>query len=112
MKRAARIVVALALVGCGNKSSEKPRDGSGASGASDDTKGEPKDSPPPPTTKPNEKSDCKTDYAPRPKRDPNPMCKIDGGTFTMGDEREHIQVKLSPYFLDEFEVTVAQVAHT
>jgi len=111
MKQAARIVVALALVGCWNKSNDKHENGAGTNVAADDGKDEPKDPPPAPTVKAGGKGDCKTDYAPRPKRDPNPMCKIDGGTFTMGYDNEHVEVKLSPYYLDEFEVTVAQVAH-
>jgi iron(II)-dependent oxidoreductase len=89
---------------------------------------EPKVPPPPPTVKPSTKGDCKTDYAPRPTRDPNPMCKIAGGTFMMGTPvgdpdappaehpAHHLElpahaVSLSPYYLDQFEVTVAQVAH-
>ena len=41
--------------------------------------------PPAPTIRPG--GDCKTEYAPRPTRDPNPMCKVDGGTFEMGDPK-------------------------
>ena len=116
MKQTARVVAALALLGCGNKSNDKPekRSGSGTNVATNDTndgKDEPKDQPPAPTVKAGGKGDCKTDYAPRPKRDPNPMCKIDGGTFTMGDDNERMAAKVSPYYIDQFEVTAAQVAH-
>lgn len=105
-------ILALLLVfGCG-KSSTKKHDTPG-SNASADTTGEPKTDPPPPTVKANGKGDCKTDYAPRPKRDPNPMCKVDGGTFTMTDPawKTTKTVTLSPYYMDQFEVTVAQVVH-
>ncbi|MBK9031298.1 MAG: SUMF1/EgtB/PvdO family nonheme iron enzyme [Myxococcales bacterium] len=83
---------------------------------------EPTTPPPPPTLKPGGEGDCTPAYAPRPTRDPNPMCKIAGGTFTMGaapDDRSPTaararpqrQVTLSPFTIDQFEVTVAQVAH-
>lgn len=82
---------------------------------------EPKVPPPAPTVKQSKKGDCKTEYAPTPTRDPNPMCKIDGGTFMMGApesdrlardiERPAHLVTLSPYYLDQFEVTVAQIVH-
>lgn len=111
MKRAACIIVAVAVIGCGNKSTDKQENGSGTNVAADDDKDEPKDPPPAPTVKAGGKGDCKTDYAPRPKRDPNPMCKIDGGTFTMGDDNERMAAKVSPYYIDQFEVTAAQVAH-
>lgn len=75
--------------------------------------------PPSPTVKVNSKGDCKIDYAPRPTRDPNPVCKIAGGTFMMGsddpkaaaNEKPVRKVTLTPYFIDQFEVTNAQVAH-
>ena len=80
---------------------------------------EPTVPPPPPTVKASSKGDCKVEYAPRPKRDPNPVCKIAGGTFKMGsadpkaaaNEKPVRNVTLSPYFIDQFEVTNAQVAH-
>ncbi|HPH66341.1 MAG TPA: SUMF1/EgtB/PvdO family nonheme iron enzyme [Kofleriaceae bacterium] len=80
---------------------------------------EPTVPPPPPTVKANGKGDCKVDYAPRPTRDPNPVCKITGGTFMMGsadpkaaaNEKPVRKVTLTPYFIDQFEVTNAQVAH-
>jgi len=66
------------------------------------------------------KGDCRADYAPKPDLDPSPMCKIAGGTFMMGapaddmdaapNQRPVRKVKLSPYYLDELEVTNAQVA--
>ncbi len=80
---------------------------------------EPTVPPPPPTVKAKRKGDCKLDYAPRPTRDPNPVCKIAGGTFMMGsadpkaaaNEKPVRKVTLTPYFIDQFEVTNAQVAH-
>jgi formylglycine-generating enzyme required for sulfatase activity len=78
---------------------------------------DPKAPPPPPTVVKQTKGDCKTDYAPRPARDPNPMCKVEGGTFVMGDDKDESPnlkpahaVKVAPFYIDEFEVTVAQVA--
>ena len=66
--------------------------------------------------------DCSTKYAPRPARDPNPMCRIPAGTFQMGGRLEappaHI-VTLHPtpvsttlrgFDIDQFEVTAPQVA--
>lgn len=80
---------------------------------------EPKEPPPPPTVKKQTKGDCQLAYAPRPTRDPNPVCKIAGGTFMMGsaepdaspDEKPVRKVTLTPYFIDQFEVTNAQVVH-
>jgi formylglycine-generating enzyme required for sulfatase activity len=144
-RRIGIIVVAAGLASCGQK-----KEGTGNTGGSqrspvrEDTTAmaidapaagsgaiadlEPKVPPPPPTVKPSTKGDCKTEYAPRPTRDPNPMCKIVGGTFMMGTPAgdpdappvEHPahalelpahEVSLSPYYLDQFEVTVAQIAH-
>lgn len=104
--------IAVVLIGCGKKAdAPKKQDGSGAAGSQVGANaGEPTTPPPPPTIKPG-KGDCKTDYAPRPKRDPNPMCKIAGGTIHMVDFKDETTVQLSPYFLDQFEVTNAQVAH-
>ena len=99
----------LSLTACG-KSGGKQHNGSGSSVAAASAD-EPTSPPPPPTVKPAGKGDCKTDYAPRPKRDPNPMCKVDGGTFRMGDDNDHMDAKVSPYYIDQFEVTNAQVAH-
>ena len=71
--------------------------------------------PPPPTIKPGSKGDCRTEYAPRPSRDPNPMCAIDGGTFMMGDENgpagKPVKTDVADFYIDQFEVTVAQAAH-
>lgn len=80
---------------------------------------EPKEPPPPPTVKKQTKGDCQLAYAPRPTRDPNPVCKIAGGTFLMGsaapdaaaNEKPVRKVTLTPYFIDQFEVTNAQVVH-
>ena len=89
-----------------------------ASDARDDGP-EPTVPPPPPTVKATSKGDCKVEYAPRPTRDPNPVCKIAGGSFMMGsddpkaaaNEKPVRNVTLTPYFIDQFEVTNAQVAH-
>ncbi|MEO8842639.1 MAG: hypothetical protein ABI704_13780, partial [Kofleriaceae bacterium] len=108
IKRTAFLVVVVAAVAaCGSKG-DKPHDRAGTSA---DKKGDPTEPPPPPVVKPGGKGDCKTDYAPSPKRDPSPMCKIDGGTFTMGDDNERMAAKVSPYYIDQFEVTAAQVAY-
>jgi formylglycine-generating enzyme required for sulfatase activity len=110
MKRLISIVVALAA--CGKKPDAAQTDNDKTHVADQrSSQEEPKVAPPPPTTKPNDKGDCKLEYAPRPKRDPNPMCKIAGGTFVMGEESNNKAVKLSPYYMDEFEVTNAQVLH-
>jgi iron(II)-dependent oxidoreductase len=149
MSRTTWIAVVAALMGCGQKKdaggntggsqvaqlradaaapAEDPAANAPAAGSGALAEHEPKVPPPPPTVKPNTKGDCKTEYAPRPTRDPNPMCKIDGGTFVMGTpagdpdappvdhpahglERPAHEVSLSPYYLDQFEVTVAQVVH-
>jgi formylglycine-generating enzyme required for sulfatase activity len=62
--------------------------------------------------------DCSASYAPRPDRDPSPMCFAPGGTFQMGapdgDDRGNAEsrprhaVTLSPYFIDQHEVTGEQ----
>jgi formylglycine-generating enzyme required for sulfatase activity len=117
-------ILALSVVSCSSKREGKPgSSGEGtataAARSTESSEGEPSVPPPPPTVKEGGKGDCKTDYAPRPKRDPNPMCKIAGGEFMMGSgDRPQFSdwgpahaVKLSPYYIDEFEVTVAQVVH-
>jgi formylglycine-generating enzyme required for sulfatase activity len=63
---------------------------------------------PPPTVKPTKKGDCRTEYAPRPERDPNPMCRVAGGTFLMGDDKKKTTV--GDFYIDQFEVTVGQAA--
>jgi hypothetical protein len=116
------VFVALFGLGCG-KSEHHAGTGSGSgsgsggpvatagSGSAMAQSEDPTEPPPPPIVKPGGKGDCKTDFAPKPTRDPNPMCKVDGGTFTMGDDNERMPAKLSPYYIDQFEVTAAQVAH-
>lgn len=114
------MLAAVGMGGCersgGAKQTAVPRDAAGDS--ADD---EPRDPPPPPTVKAGGKGDCQVAYAPRPTRDPNPMCKIDGGTFLMGaaddepgawtSEKPQRRVTVSPFYLDQFEVTNAQVLH-
>ena len=74
-------------------------------------------SPPPPPTLGHGRGDCKPEYAPKPTRDPNPMCKVPGGTFVMGaDDKEKPangpahRVRVKSFTIDRYEVTVAQVA--
>lgn len=123
MIRALAILVFLAA--CGKKSDPPAgKDAAKAVASPDATRaatGEPTVPPPEPTVKAGSKGDCKTEYAPRPTRDPNPMCRVAGGTFMMGapesdkdawdEERPVRKVTLSPYHLDQFEVTVAQIVH-
>ena len=67
---------------------------------------------------PYRRADCQTRYAPRPKRDSSPMCFAPGGRFVMGAPPEvdlpaaqpARNVTLSPFFIDQFEVTRAQFA--
>lgn len=62
--------------------------------------------------------DCRAAHAPRPDRDAAPMCFQPGGTFLVGSpdgegtpaERPQRRVTLSPFFIDQFEVTTAQFA--
>ena len=62
--------------------------------------------------------DCQAAYAPVPTRDPSPMCFEPGGSYLMGSPEgeggpaEHPQQKvtLSPFFIDQFEVTRVQFA--
>ncbi|MBL8626021.1 MAG: SUMF1/EgtB/PvdO family nonheme iron enzyme [Myxococcales bacterium] len=62
--------------------------------------------------------DCQAAYAPRPDRDAAPMCFEPGGTFVVGAppgelndaSRPQRRVTLSPFFIDQFEVTRAQFA--
>lgn len=84
-----------------------------------DEAAEPKVPPPPPTVKQGGKGDCKTSYSPRPTRDPNPMCKVTGGTFTMGlapgeaPDYDNPQRKatVGDFYIDQFEVTIGQAVH-
>lgn len=64
--------------------------------------------PPPPTVKPSGDGDCQVGYAPRPDRDPNPMCLVRGGTFR--PTGSDAPVALTDFYIDQFEVTVAQAA--
>lgn len=88
---------------------------------------EPKGSPPPPIKRRFRRGDCKTDYAPRPNRDPNPMCRVEGGTFMYGDgvyiesktidtdpivvRHQAVKRTVGSFYIDQFEVTAAQAAH-
>jgi formylglycine-generating enzyme len=145
MRHMAWTLVVASMVGCGQKKDGGGNTGGGsqpvptradasaavdapAAGSNAVADPEPKVPPPPPTMKKSSRGDCKTEYAPKPTRDPNPMCKVDGGTFQMGTpasdrdsppvghpgrdvERPAHGVTVSPFYLDQFEVTVAQIAH-
>lgn len=61
--------------------------------------------------------DCGKQHAPRPERDPVPMCWVPAGTMTMGTPVEADQPEDGParsvtisrgFYLDQYEVTVAQ----
>ena len=60
---------------------------------------------------------CSTDVAPRPERDPSPMCWVPAATFMMGTPAEHAgpydflprKVRISRgFYMDQYEVTVEQ----
>jgi iron(II)-dependent oxidoreductase len=82
---------------------------------------EPTVPPPPATEVAATRGDCSTDYAPRPTRDPNPMCLVEAGTFMMGapdewrtDDREqpvHDMTIAEAFYMDQFPVTHAQYVH-
>ncbi len=79
--------------------------------------------PPRPISRKHRRGDCSTKYAPRPDRDPNPMCRVDGGTFMFGggmhminyQETAYVHVDavkttVSSFYIDQLEVTTAQAA--
>lgn len=68
----------------------------------------PRSPPPPPRKRLARRGDCSSEYAPRPERDPNPMCKVTGGVFAFGPENR--QVSVDDFYIDQFEVTAGQVA--
>ena len=115
MLRALGMVALLLAASCEKEAVEQPSRPVGLPAA-----GEPTVPPPAPTVKPG-RGDCKAEYAPRPTRDRNPMCRIAGGTFMMGaapsdreaddNEKPARKVRVSAFHLDQFEVTVAQVVH-
>lgn len=81
--------------------------------------------PPPKPVKrrPTKTGDCSTKYAPRPDRDPSPMCRIKGGTFQMGGgdyviagPASHVYhapraVTVDDFLIDQYEVSAAQAAN-
>jgi formylglycine-generating enzyme required for sulfatase activity len=110
----ARFAVALTSA-CNGSPSKEPDTASGAVvpspaiDASPTSDPDPTSPPPPPTVRAGP-GDCKTEYAPRPKRDPNPMCMVAGGVFEMGDPKgQHRTVEVSPFAIDQFEVTNQQM---
>lgn len=82
----------------------------------------PRARPPKPLVRKHRSGDCRSTYAPRPDRDPNPMCRIEGGTFVMGgtfakapphivSSREApVKTTVRAFDIDQFEVTAPQVA--
>ncbi len=64
--------------------------------------------PPPPLRKKHRRGECSVEFAPRPDRDPNPMCKVGGGTFTFGTSGAPTTV--DSFYVDQFEVSAAQAA--
>ena len=124
MKRVLAIAIAGVLGACGGKHEQQPAPPPPAPTIDAAAPAPTAAKPPAPTVKPNGKGDCRIDYAPKPDRDPNPMCKVDGGEFTMGTADKDLpdktikawqaetpahRVSLSPYYIDQFEVTVGQV---
>jgi formylglycine-generating enzyme required for sulfatase activity len=83
---------------------------------------EPDGAAPRPLLRKHRAGDCSTEYAPRPARDSNPMCRIRGDRFRMGgafeDPPRHIVSSQFPpvamtvrdFDIDQFEVTAQQVA--
>ncbi len=69
---------------------------------------EPQSAPPSPIRKKPRVGDCRAEYAPRPDRDPNPMCKVEGGTFGLGAAA--VNTRVQSFYIDQFEVSVAQAA--
>ena len=70
---------------------------------------------PPPIQRKHRYGDCSTAYAPRPDRDPNPMCRVTGGTFQMGGapgspHAVAVATRVDDFDIDQFEVTVQQAA--
>jgi formylglycine-generating enzyme required for sulfatase activity len=96
-------IAAVLALGCSSPSKDTPAPGSGTV----TTPVPPAKLPPPPPIVKGGAGDCKTEYAPEPTRDPNPMCKVGGGTVTIG----RMVAKVSPFLIDQLEVTNAQVAH-
>lgn len=73
----------------------------------------PRGRPPSPIIRKHRRGDCRTEYAPRPERDPNPMCRVSGGTFVLGAGAPSPAVKpitttVADFDIDQFEVTSAQ----
>ena len=115
-EKAQRRARAMATDDGGSGPRVEPTDARSEPDAHPATIGEPKVPPPAPTVKKRGKGDCSTEYAPRPNRDPNPMCLVRAGSFKMGsttglDERPVHNVTLSAFYMDQFEVTNAQVVH-
>ena len=69
----------------------------------------PRRPPPTPLTAPaSTPGDCQAAYAPRPDRDPSPMCKVPGGAFTIHGPGSPHEVALDDYYIDQFLVTLDQ----
>ena len=112
-------VVVIALSGCERKSGttepaleekERPaRPGPQPGDAGLAELAEPK-APPPLPTEARRRGKCKAEYAPRPRRDPNRMCRVHGGVFMMGspageargDEHPRQEVEVDYFYIDQF----------
>ncbi len=76
--------------------------------------GDPGEEPPGPPPFRSTQGNCSTAYAPRPKRDRFPMCKVTGGSFMMGAPdgetglHPRHRVRVSTFYMDQLEVTNAQ----
>lgn len=119
------LLVAMAI-GCGRKPSPGPPPTSGkrdaavldaigvdASDLKERLSELPAPYPPPPPVKRNHAhGDCRTEYAPRPDRDPVPMCRVQGGSFMMGGGKyapaPAQQTTVQDFYIDQFEVTIQQ----
>ena len=68
--------------------------------------------PPPPVNRNHAHGDCRTEYAPRPDRDPVPMCRVQGGSFMMGGGKyapaPPQRTAVQDFYIDQFEVTIQQ----
>lgn len=112
MQRSRFVVMALLVAGCGGRgeSEERARRPADARVAVDAAT--PRDAAAdgpiaiPAPAGPWRDADCAATHAPRPDRDPSPMCFAPGGTVETGEPAQ--VVTLSPFFIDEHEVTIAQ----
>jgi formylglycine-generating enzyme required for sulfatase activity len=120
MKLRCLVLVACAAVACSkskgkSKSDPRPSVGDAATTATHNSAdAAPRSKLPPapaPIIKSAGKGDCSTKYAPRPDRDPNPMCKVAiAGEVELGSGKSKARVTVSPFYIDQLEVTNALFA--